>query len=83
MCINITKSPLPFEPADYRQVNNLSRLDEVINEIKYLKMEISDLYETKKGITDQEVLSLAEKIDCLLNEYDRLLKLSYFPPSPV
>lgn len=47
--------------------------EEIILEISYLKRKLAYLWESK-GKTDQEVLDLAEKIDDLLNEYDRGLR---------
>jgi hypothetical protein len=51
----------------------MGRTEELILEIRYLKRKLGDLWESK-GKTDQEVLELAEKIDDLLNEYDRRLR---------
>lgn len=48
-------------------------LEGIILEIGYLRRKLGDLWESK-GKTDQEVLDLAEKIDDLLNEYDRGLR---------
>ncbi|MGE5581305.1 MAG: aspartyl-phosphate phosphatase Spo0E family protein [Bacillota bacterium] len=50
-----------------------SRLAQVDLELKALKKQLANLWESK-GKTDEEVLDLAGKIDLLLNEYDLLLK---------
>ena len=49
----------------------MSDLDRIILEIGCLKRRLGDLWESK-GKTDQEVLDLAEKIDELLNKYERI-----------
>jgi hypothetical protein len=51
----------------------MSHLDEIKLEIEFLKRLLADLWEVK-GKTDQEILALADKIDILLNEYDRCMQ---------
>ena len=53
----------------------VERLAEVSFQITTLKRKLGDLWESK-GKTDEEILDLATKIDQLLNEYDRLLKIT-------
>lgn len=49
------------------------RLNQVMTEIQRLKETLAMKWETK-GATDPEILELADKIDQLLNEHDRLLQ---------
>jgi hypothetical protein len=51
----------------------LDQLTEIIIEINLLKKKLVNLWEFK-GKTDQEVLDLADQVDFLLNQYDRLLQ---------
>lgn len=47
--------------------------EKIMLKIKYLKKRLGELWELK-GKTDEEILDLADKIDLLLNEYDRCLR---------
>lgn len=49
------------------------RLEEVTQQIDILKEELNKLW-GKNGSTNEEILEISEKIDNLLNEYDRLLQ---------
>lgn len=48
------------------------RLIQVIREINNLKRQLADLWETKQR-TDADILRIADRLDRLLNEHDRLL----------
>lgn len=50
-----------------------NRLNEVVREIKDLKRQLADLWETKQQ-TDADVLMIADRLDRLLNEHDRLIR---------
>lgn len=51
----------------------MSSIDSLRVMIEKLKTELNELIERKEFILDEEVLTLSQRIDCLLIEYIQLL----------
>lgn len=60
-------------PFNWKGVDNMSKLNEVLKQIEELKELMYQIMEESEELTDAEIVKVSQELDKLLNEYGKLI----------